>query len=70
MKRVKRKKILGRDLIFISWIRRDGSGTDKVNNKHIEVMQEEAFRMNKLSITEDTYIACGFNSFVVKLKPN
>jgi hypothetical protein len=29
---------------------------------------EDMFELNRLSISEDTYIASGFNSFVVKLK--
>ena len=59
---------LGKELEFISWIRRDGTGTDHVEESHIEVMQETNFRMSCLSITYGTYIASEFNSFVVKIK--
>jgi len=58
----------GKDLIFISWIKRDGSGTDKISKELIEIMQEEWFTLNSLSLTYKTYIASGFNSFVVKKK--
>ena len=63
-------KLKGKDLIFISWIRRDGDGTDKVKGELIDLMQEDSFEVLPLSISFDTYIACGFNSFVVKLKNN
>ena len=59
---------LGKELEFISWIKRDGSGTKMVKKKLIEIMQEDTFKVNCLSITEKTFIASGFNSFVVRLK--
>lgn len=59
---------LGKELEFISWIKRDGSGTKMVKKKLIELMQEDTFRVNCLSLTEKTFIASGFNSFVVRLK--
>jgi hypothetical protein len=62
-------KKLGKELEFISWIKRDGSGTEQVPEKLIKIMQKEEFDVFCLSISEDTYIASGFNSFVVKLKP-
>lgn len=61
-------KRFGKELEFISWIKRDGSGVDKVTEAHIEVMKDEVFKVRRLSISHDTYIASGFNSFVVKLK--
>lgn len=61
-------KIQGSKLEFISWIRRDGSGTDKVEESLIELMQDEYFELNGLSMTEKTFIASGFNSFVVRMK--
>ena len=59
---------LGKELEFISWIKRDGSGIKMVKKKLIELMQEDTFKVNCLSITEKTFIASGFNSFVVRLK--
>ena len=59
---------LGKELIFISWIKRDGSGTEKISKKHLNILQEDEFDLTCLSLTEKTYIASGFNSFVVKLK--
>ena len=57
---------LGKELNFISWIKRDGSGTKMVKKGLIEIMQNESFKINCLSMTEKTFIASGFNSFVVK----
>jgi len=69
-------KATPKDLIFISRIKRDGSGVAKVFKKNIKHLTENPFAskqeyvLNRLSITENTYIASGFNSYVVKLKPN
>ena len=63
-----------KDLIFISRIKRDGSGVKKVFKKDIKHLTEnifaskEEYEINRLSIYEGTYIASGFNSYVVKLK--
>jgi hypothetical protein len=59
---------LGKELEFISLIKRDGSGTKMVKKKLIELMQEDTFKVNCLSLTEKTFIASGFNSFVVRMK--
>lgn len=60
------------DLIFIGQIKRDGSGIVPVSEKYIKMMSENKFvgdfKLRRLSITEDTYIAFNFNVFVVKLK--
>lgn len=52
-------------LEFISRINRDGSGVTKVDEK--EVLNEK-FKLNSLSISENTHIASGMNSYVVKIK--
>jgi hypothetical protein len=58
--------MLGKELIFISVIRRDGSGTDPVKDaKHLD---NTNFTITCLSITKGTYIASEFNSYVVKFK--
>lgn len=59
----------GTELEFISWIKRDGSGTEPVEESHIKLLAEDEFKMACLSITRGTYIASAMNSFVVKLKP-
>jgi len=70
---------LGSELIFISWIRRDGSGTvscgtewnEKSDFPKIDDMSyvdDELFTITCLSMSQRTFIASGFNSFVVKLK--
>lgn len=61
-------KKLGSELDFISWIKRDGSGTEPVEDARY--LANERFKVHCLSLTNKTYIAHGFNSFVVKLKSN
>ena len=67
----------GKELIFISWIKRDGSGTvaigtpwndscDFPKTDDMSYQDEDDFDLNALSLTEKTFIASGFNSFVVK----
>lgn len=62
------------DLIFISQINRDGSGTSEIPESYLTSMLEnsgmkdELFTLSRISISEETYIASGFNSFVVKVK--
>ncbi len=61
-------------LEFISQINRDGSGTTKVKEDYLNemltnpLMKDELYVIHGLSLTEKTYIASGFNSFVVRLK--
>jgi S-adenosylmethionine synthetase len=61
------------ELIFISQIKRDGSGTKKVFKKDIKHLLENKFAADEdyiittLSLSNKTYIALGFNSYVVKL---
>lgn len=64
------KRIKGSKLIFISQINRDGSGTSEVVGSYESILQKEHFSINVLSLSEGTFIASGFNSFVVKLKQN
>jgi hypothetical protein len=67
-------KKLAKDLEFISVINRDGSGTTPVDNNYLEILltnpltRDTPFEIRRLSYTEDTFIAFGFNAFVVKLK--
>jgi hypothetical protein len=62
-------KLKGKDLEFISWIKRDGSGTDKIGDELIDIMQESNFEVNSLSLSFNTYVATDrMNWFVVKLK--
>lgn len=62
-------KKFGKDLIFISQIGRDGTVvyTD-ISKEYIEMMKDDIFRITPLSLSEKTFIASEFNSFVVKLK--
>lgn len=62
-------KKFGRELEFISWINRDGSGTKPVSDSLVEILQEEKFKLHCLSLTQKTFIVHGMNSFVVKIKP-
>ncbi len=62
------------ELEFISQIKRDGSGVKKVPKSYLKsmlenkFMKDEIFKINCLSLTEKTFIASGFNSFVVRIK--
>ena len=62
------------ELIFISQINRDGSGTSRVKKSYLKAMLENTlmkdsyFELHRLSLSEDTFIAFNFNAFVVKLK--
>ncbi|MBK7362894.1 MAG: hypothetical protein IPJ01_11400 [Micavibrio sp.] len=58
----------GSRLEFISWIKRDGSGTESVTEEYAKTMNDDKFEVNCLSLSENTHIASGFNSFVVKIK--
>jgi hypothetical protein len=63
----------GNELDFICQINRDGSGVSSISDSYRELLVKEDgffndFKLSRLSITEDTWIASGFNSFVVKLK--
>lgn len=69
----------GKQLHFISFVKRDGTGTIMIPSKwddksgypkvdDMSYVDDETFRLSVLSLTEKTFIASGFNSFVVKLK--
>jgi len=69
----------GKKLDFISFIKRDGSGTIPIGTEwdttkeypkidEVSYLNDEVFRVKLLSMEEETFIARGFNSFVVKLK--
>ena len=59
-------------LIFISRILRKGEGVRKLNDDDKEWLNEQnaKFEINCLSVICKTFIASGFNSYVVKLKKN
>jgi hypothetical protein len=72
-------KKLGKELEFISLVKRDGSGTiavgtawntesDYPNTDDVSYLDGEKFEIRALSITYKTFIASGFNTWVVKLK--
>jgi hypothetical protein len=67
-------KAIPSELEFISQINRDGSGVTPVSEEYLKamltnsLMNTQKYKLYRLSITEKTYIACGFNSFVVRLK--
>ncbi|MEO7046577.1 MAG: hypothetical protein ABI091_14800 [Ferruginibacter sp.] len=60
-------KAKGSDLIFISWILRNGSGTEKVS-EDMTHLDDTVFKINSLSMTHSTFIAYEFNYYVVKFK--
>lgn len=70
---------LGKQLKFLSFIKRDGSGTvtcgspwhEKMGIPKVDDMSyldNETFTLTCLSLSESTFIASNFNSFVVRLK--
>lgn len=61
-------KRYGCELEFISRINSDGLTVETVDEATEQAMRDNVYQLNRLSISEDTYIANGFNSFVVKLK--
>jgi len=74
-------KKFGKDLDFISFVKRDGSGTIMCGTywdeyclfpktDDMSYLDKERFEINRMSITHDTYIASGFNTWVVRLKKN
>jgi hypothetical protein len=70
----------GKELEFISLVKRDGSETIPVGtewksgvNLHprtddVSYLDDDNFILNTLSLTCETYIASGFNTWVVKVK--
>lgn len=65
-----RKK--SKDLQFISRIKSDGSGVELISEKENETLQNDKidneYELNSLSLLYKTFVASGFNSFVVKIK--
>ena len=63
-------KATAHELEFISQIKRDGSGVIEITNIDLEYFRiyNDKFDLYCLSITHKTFIAHGFNSFIVKLK--
>jgi hypothetical protein len=67
-------RMKAKELIFISQINRDGSGTTPVSESFLEgikgnrLMRDEEYDIICLSMSENTYIAHGVNSFVVRIK--
>ena len=57
----------GCELIVIARIMADGSGlvSDK---KMINIEDNKLYKLNNLSISNGTFIASGFSTFIVKLK--
>ena len=64
------QKAQGKNLVFISRIKRDGTGVQMVEDQDDaqHYLADKTFKLNCLSITEGTYIASEFNSYVVKIK--
>ena len=61
-------KLKGRNLEFISRIKRNGSGVECLKNVNMSIEDNTYFKLNSLSITNSTYIASEFDSYVVKKK--
>ena len=59
-------KAKGEDLIFISRIKRDGSGVEFEEN--YDHNNNDMFTIIPLSLTRKTFIAISINAYVVKVK--
>jgi len=70
---------LGKELEFISFVKRDGSGVVAVGTEwnsdseypktdDMSYLDDNEFELNVISLTYKTYIASGFNTWVVRLK--
>jgi hypothetical protein len=62
-----------KDLIFISRILSDGSGVVPVNDSTKKVLADrryfnENYKLTVLSHTDQTYVASGFETYIVKKK--
>lgn len=80
MKQKKEKiRFKGKELEFISFVKRDGSGTILVGTPwdvnsgypkidSIEYPDDDNFTLTRLSLSQETYIASGFNTWVVRIK--
>ena len=60
------QRIKGRHLHFISRVLRDGSGVEPCDD--MDYLDNDTFTVMRLSISEDTYMAIGFNTYVVRKK--
>jgi hypothetical protein len=59
----------GEELIFISRILRDGTGVETIEDQDLMMhVRETVFNLSSLSLTQKTYIASEFNSYVVRKK--
>ena len=62
------------ELEFIGQVKKDGSGIEEVTPEFIRSMTEnplvrnDKFKLKRLSLSHETYLAFNFNVFVVKLK--
>jgi hypothetical protein len=62
-------KAKGGELIFISRILRDGTGVEMIEDQDLMMhVRETVFNLSSLSLTQKTYIASEFNSYVVRKK--
>ena len=58
----------GKDLIFISKIKRDGTGVEKLSQKEIKFLQNTEFELKSLSMIRNIFVAINYNSYIIKIK--
>lgn len=56
------------ELVFLYRI--DNRGDELIDVTGQNLNHDNFYTLNRLSITHDTYIASGFSTFIVKLRPN
>lgn len=61
-------EVEGKNLEFIAWIHRDGSGVTPMAGKDTSIIEREVYSLQCLSISQGTWIASHFNSYVVRLR--
>ena len=72
-------KYKGKQLDFLSFIKRDGTGTVMVGSKwnknkdypkidDMTYLDDDSFDVKCLSLSQKTFIASGLNSFVVRIR--
>jgi len=58
----------GKELTFISRIVKTGKAVIDVTDEDMSRLDNDTFQINCLSISEQTFIASGFGTYVVKIK--
>lgn len=61
-------EVEGKRLEFIARIHRDGGGVTPMAGKDTSIIERAVYSLQCLSITQGTWIASNFNSYVVRIR--